>query len=117
MQYTTRGKILSETKKYSLIIGKKRINFQNNSGISGGECVRIYSENYITLPGGFLLPVAIATERYVYYETQLQSYEAPEAVLQPFMEEYLLSRMIAGRIVSRWETLVTSEDVAILEGI
>ena len=39
--------------KYSLIIGKNRINFYFGSGISGSSCVKMYKENYMTLPGGF----------------------------------------------------------------
>ena len=89
-----------ETKKYSLILGKKRINLCNSSGISGGECVRIYSEQYLTLPGGFRLPIAIAVERTVAYETQVQTVETPEEILQPFMTKYIQSQMIGGKILT-----------------
>ena len=99
-EYARRGQIHGESKNYSLIIGKKRINFSNNSGISGGECVRIYSEQYLTLPGGFRLPIAIAVERTVAYETQVQTVETPEEILQPFMTKYIQSQMIGGKILT-----------------
>ena len=95
-----RGEKQREIKKYSLILGKKRINLCNSSGISGGECVRIYSEQYLTLPGGFCLPIAIAVERTAVYETQVQTVETPEEILQPFMTKYIQSQMIGGKILT-----------------
>ena len=49
-------------RRYSLILGKKRINFWKDSGISDGTCGRMYEEYYITLPGGFRLPLCLAVE-------------------------------------------------------
>lgn len=101
---------VDETKKYSLIIGKKRINFYNNSGISGGECVRIYLEQYLTLPGGFRLPIAIAIEQTISYETQIGTNPQPEEIILPYMTNYLQSQMIGGRI------LTSSENGAWVDG-
>lgn len=109
LNYMHRGRQKDEKVNYSLIIGKKRINFYNNSGISGTECVRIYSEKYVTLPGGFSLPIAIAAERSIDYAWEIKPFEDPEAVLQPWMEGYLLSHMIAGQILSRTQSIFCTE--------
>lgn len=117
LNYQARGQILSSERKFSLIIGKKRINFQNNSGISGGECVRIYSEKYVTLPGGFRLPIAIVTEQFLTYATEPMLCESPESALQPFVTTYLQSQMIAGRILSSVEQISIVEEVCRLDGV
>ena len=40
-----------------------------DSGISDTTCVKMYSEDYLTLPGGFRLPVALVTDTYYLCET------------------------------------------------
>lgn len=116
-EYAVRGDQTSETKKYSLIIGKKRINFSNSSGISGGECVKIYSEQYLTLPGGFRLPIAIAVEQCVTYETEVQTHADPESILLPFITDYLQSQMIAGQIRSSAQTATRLDGFYRIDGI
>ena len=64
-----RSETLGRKEKYSLIIGKKEINFMKYSGISGSSCVKIYEQKYMTLPGGFVLPIVFARESTIYYET------------------------------------------------
>lgn len=51
-------------RKFSLLIGKKRVNFSNDSGILHGTCGKMRTVNYLSLPGGFQLPVALVTEEY-----------------------------------------------------
>ncbi len=89
-------------KKYAIIIGKKRINFYKGSGISGASCDKMYTEYYITLPGGFQLPVAIVTE--VWTDAEESEYrrtqEEAESMLTDFSQRYLLSRMVAGSILN-----------------
>ena len=111
--YTYRGQILHEEKKYSLIIGKKRINFSNNSGISGTGCAKIYEENYLALPGGFILPVAIAVETRRYYETEETTMQMD---LQAAAGAYLLQQMCAGSILRGDTHLQEAEGVLILRG-
>ena len=98
-------------KKYSLILGKKRINLWKDSGIWDATCDRMYEEYYITLPGGFRLPAALAVERYDAWDLtprEIPQQEA-EALLSDFAEAQLMECMVAGRIISR-ETSVTGED-------
>lgn len=115
--YEKRGDICFTEKKFSLIIGKKRINFYNSSGISDGSCVKIYSERYVSLPGGFQLPVAIVTETWVCYESSDMTYENPEHIVQPFIQDYLQSTMIAGRICASVQTELRTQDVYRVDGV
>ena len=57
-------------RKFSLRIGKKSVNFSNDSGILHGSCVKMRTVNYLTLPGGFCLPVALVTDTYYLCETE-----------------------------------------------
>lgn len=92
-------------KKFSLIIGKKRINFYKDSGILDTTCVKMYTENYMTLPGSFHLPVILLVEDWIYYDlTESETVDA-ETVLLDFVDRYLASQMIAGQILHRSETV------------
>ena len=84
--------------KYSVIIGKNRINFFKGSGISGGTCAKIYEEKYLTLPGGFVLPVAIACEQILEYDTHTESIDNGAYVLSEFAAWYLPKQMSEGQI-------------------
>lgn len=86
-------------RKISLIIGKKRIIFSNSSGISGTGCAKIYEENYISLPGGFVLPVAIAVEIWTDYQTEYVPLSDAERLLSDFANRYLSSQMLCGKIL------------------
>lgn len=89
-------------RNFTLIIGKKRINFANNSGIYGAGCAKIYTEKYVTLPGGFVLPFCIVTEICTFYETESASWQND---LQTAASDYLLEDMCAGRILQMQESL------------
>ncbi len=104
----------SET-KFSLILGKKRINFYKGSGILDITCDRIYEENYITLPGGFVLPVAFVTERWTYYCCE-ETVSDADFDLSDFAQNYLLEQMVAGQILSALESSATGTDVLSLKG-
>ena len=91
---------------YSLILGKKRINFVNNSRISDTICVKIYEENYWVLPGGFVLPVAIAVERWISYETEADTW-TPD--LQLATQHYLLGQVRSGKLL-KMDPVFTQED-------
>lgn len=105
-------------KKYSLILGKKRINLWKDSGIWDTSCGRIYKEYYVTLPGGFQLPAALVVEEFTAYETEtaeLSETEAGEA-LSEFAGACLSEQMIAGNILRRTEQTVCADGVYRLEG-
>ncbi|MBQ9930036.1 MAG: sporulation protein YqfD [Oscillospiraceae bacterium] len=88
-------------KKYSVIIGKKRINFYKGSGILGNTCDKMYEESYVTLPGGFQLPIIIVTETWVSYEQA--DVMLPEPALSDFARRSIQEQMVAGKILSRLE--------------
>ncbi len=112
-----KGRITAVTKKFSLIIGKNRINFYKGSGISDASCDKMYSVNWLTLPGGFQLPVALVTEVCTSYELQTPAaQEDATALLQDFAENYLHSQMIAGTLIRKQELLEPKDGVYVLQG-
>jgi len=98
--------ISGEKKKISILVGKKRINLWKDSGIWDTTCGRMYEEYYITLPGGFVLPVAIVLERYTLRRVEQVQLPADDAenILSEFCEGYLHRQMLAGKIDSAEET-------------
>jgi hypothetical protein len=85
-----RTSVTYESVKYCVLIGKKRIKFYKGSGISGGSCVKMYSEYVLTMPGGFELPVRLIKVRIGDSELE-NGIGAPEVVsqLSRFAENYL----------------------------
>lgn len=115
---TQRGEITAQIKKYSLIIGKNRINFYEDSGNLPAGCVKIYEQAYVTLPGGFELPLAIVTETWIYYEesTPAAATEESQATLENFAQMYLRSQMVAGQILTSNEEFTAGDGVCRLDG-
>ncbi len=101
-------------RNFSLIIGKKRINFYKGSGILDTTCARIYSQWYVTLPGGFVLPLGILCEQYSAFETvQAADSDLP---LSDFARQYVLAHSDAGEILSATETAEEKDGLLILYG-
>lgn len=102
----------------SLLIGKNKINLYNGSGNCGMVCDKIYTENYITLPGGFQLPIAIVSQKTVCYHSDtpesrcLQNYSNMDS----FVERYLCDTMVSGKILTQNTKMDLMEDCVILEG-
>ena len=112
---TKRGEATSKTRNFALIIGKKRINFYQGSGILDTSCVKMYEENYVTLPGGFQLPIAIVTETWICHDETIAADEATPD-LSGAAEDYLHSHMVAGKILSKVETTTTENGITYLNG-
>lgn len=89
-------------RKISLLLRKKRIFLWKESGIWEGSCGRIYKEYYITLPGGFALPVALCIEECEPYQKSQREilFDAAEEALLVFGKEYLSGQMTAGKIAN-----------------
>ena len=102
VSHTKRGAVVKEEISYSLRVGKNIINFCKDSGISDTTCVKMYKEDYLTLPGGFQLPIALVTEHLVYYENEACDVSDVDAFvwMEDLSKTYLHSQMIAGRIVT-----------------
>jgi similar to stage IV sporulation protein len=99
-EYTVRSDCTDVRKKYSVIIGKNRINLYKGSGISGVTCAKIYEEKYITLPGGFVLPLGIGVEKIYDYQTESQIISYDQQVLSEIASSYMKRELQAGRIIS-----------------
>lgn len=110
--FASRGESTGSERKISLIIGKKQINFYKDSGISDTTCDKMYKVNYLTLPGGFVLPVALVTQHWVYYDQMDERMEQSRAaqILSDFAENYLTEKMIAGKILDRTELLSQTDE-------
>ena len=95
-----RGDSAREETRYLLLIGKNLIKLFKGSGISDTTCVKMYEENYLTLPGGFVLPVALVRERLVWYDPSDAETADAEGYDWTFRyaEDYLTDQMIAGEI-------------------
>jgi len=112
------GKNVQELKKYSLLVGKKRINLWKDSGIWDATCDRMYEEYYITLPGGFQLPLALAVERFdvsEYVQREIPQADA-ERCLSEMAERHLSRTMVAGTIHSRDISVTSGDGIWILAG-
>lgn len=113
-----KGEITQTIKKYSLIIGKKRINFYKDSGILDTSCDKMYTSYVLTLPGGFALPVSLLVEEEVYRAVQpvdTQTMDVDE-VARECAQSYLLQHMISGRILSSEITEGSEDGVYVLQG-
>lgn len=97
-----RGEVQRKKINYSIRIGKKVIKFFKDSGNSDTTCVKIYSENYVHLPGGFQLPLALIKETVCYLESDEQVSTASESEkwLVDIAQKYLESTMVAGEVIS-----------------
>ena len=117
-QCLLRQEITAVKHKYSLLIGKKRINLWKDSGIWDASCGRMYEEYYITLPGGFRLPVALAVETYTFHD--LAQRDAEDANVRASMTEYarnyLNEQMVAGRIRNCTEDFCAEDGIFRLKG-
>jgi len=108
----------TDRKKISLILGKKRINLWKDSGISVDSCGRMYEEYYVTLPGGFLLPVAICIESFPEYICTSGRINPDDCyrLLSDSAQSYLKQQMVGGTILEAAERLVPKNGANMLSG-
>jgi hypothetical protein len=114
LNWCSKGTKTAVEKKYSVIIGKKRINFYKGSGISGATCDKMYEESYVTLPGGFRLPIIIIREIWTHHDENDVTLAAPD--LSGFADRYLHQQMIAGKVLSRLEKETTENGIYRFQG-
>lgn len=112
-----RGETASKKRCYKLRIGKKVINLCNHSGISDATCVKMYSENYWTLPGNFRLPVSLISVDHMYCDTIEHEGDVPTDRMEEYARFYVRQQMIAGEILSEDIHLQRNEDVYTLMGM
>ena len=70
----------------------------------------MYEEYYVSLPGGFQLPIALCVDQYRHYEQRESAVSEEEAFreLQQFSDQYLIRQMVAGQIIHRQQQLTCS---------
>ena len=105
---TARHETGAVERKFSLLIGKKYVNFAKDSGILHGTCVKMRTVKYLTLPGGFQLPVALVTETWRLCDRSPISREMDEALLLEAARRTAREVMTAGAIL-REETAVNGD--------
>jgi hypothetical protein len=79
-------------------------------------CAKIYEEKYVTLPGGFVLPVGVAIETWIEYDLQEDTNPNAEVLLQSFGRAYVLQQMVAGTIERASEEISSDEECFYLSG-
>ena len=97
-----RGEKQSQSTNYSLRIGKNLIKFYKDSGNLDTTCDKIYAEEYVYLPGGFRLPIAIVKETEIHYNPgeKEPTMGETEEWLMTFAKNYLKHTMVSGEIIS-----------------
>ena len=112
-----KGDAVGEFYKYGIMIGKKQINFFNNSRIFGGICDKMYEQYRVTLPGGFVLPLGLfVITTTVYEEISDVDYVSDDEALKAFVRSYLNQSMVSGQIQSAVEIIETQGDCSRLTG-
>lgn len=117
-QSIKRTKLTDEAVRFSLLIGKKLINFYKDSGISDASCVKMYEKKYLTLPGGKTFPVALIIEHTISYSTTETSIELQDAsvTLLSAADKYLKAQMIAGQVLDTKTDILSTDGCYLLEG-
>ena len=102
-KYLIQQEMISLRKKYAVVIGKKRINFYKDSGILGSTCDKMSTVKNMTLPGGFVLPLALVIEEWVAYDCVSGSLNESNAerLLSGFSQDYLRQQMLAGQVLTK----------------
>lgn len=110
--YRKRYDIQDRNVRYSIKIGKKLIKLYKDSGISDISCAKIYTENQLKLPGGFILPVTIIKEDVQSAMHEVCSTEewAP-GWMEKQAEKYLLDQLVAGEILNMRTLHSTNDDL------
>ncbi len=118
VQYREKGTVSGISKNFAIKIGKNRINFFKYSGILDTTCDKMYEEKYLTLPGGFALPVVFVVETWISYDDSVRSVAAEEnsKYLRDYAADYLRSHMIGGSILSGAEYQGSADGVYTMQG-
>ena len=114
--YMKKASAVRKDRKISLLICKKRINLSKDSGIYPASYDRIYLEYYVTLPGGSVLPIALAVDEFIEHKQEAFYVSDPETLVLQTAEEYILEQMISGSIISSSVRQAQCEDVCKMFG-
>lgn len=89
-----------------------------DSGISHVTCVKMYTEEVLSLPGGLALPVALVCETLTDYspDPSVQAGIDSYSWIGDYSEDYLTGQMVAGSIISRDNDILVSDGVCVYNG-
>ncbi len=82
-----------EWSRWSLVVGKRRINFFKGYSICPPACVKMTGEVLFSLPELFSLPMSLVKERYVAFEYRSVSDLERREELESFLHAELLARI------------------------
>jgi hypothetical protein len=108
-----------KTRKFSLTFGKNTINFYKTSGISYPNYDKMTVRRTLTLPGGYVLPVAVTVTTFLAYdpvELPLEETRA-EALLRASIQGQLQQELRAGYEVSEQLSLGAEDSIYRLSGV
>ncbi len=110
LDYEVMELIGEEKTKYALIIGSKRINFYIDSGNYYDKCDKIIETEYLTLPGGIQLPIALerTVERACICRTDQLDRQQAEQQLKDYILDSVGSGLTGGSVMdSEFDICVT----------
>ncbi len=118
LDYTDKTENKDSEQSFSIIFGKIRIKLWGNSRISPQECVKIYKEYTLRLPGGFMLPVSLAIEHWTgYNENEIQTVSQDFPLdLSSFAQTYLKQQMLSGTVISKVENWDVINEILVFNG-
>ena len=113
-----KGEMQQVSHGYTLLLGKKRIKICGSSGNPPGSCGRIYKEYYMTLPGGFQLPVGLGRDTYLGFALMPREKGNDQVYrdLMSWADLCLQRKMAAGMILRRDEYLDSENGIYRLTG-
>lgn len=114
---TIRRKKTGTRTQYSLIFGKKLINLYNKCGISGTGCDRISKAYYLTLPGGFTLPLGVRIIRTNDYDCAVKQQKTEDfSWIENAAMQYLQNDVMVGSVLKCNDVIWTIDDALIMRG-
>jgi similar to stage IV sporulation protein len=114
-----RDEIAEKQVRYSILFGKKRINFYKGSGIYDGSCVKMVSQYHLTLPGDYVLPVTVVKEKLVFYRSRRSQIDETKAEtdLSHFVRNYICENGVALTIMDQQESIKKENGLIMLSGV
>lgn len=116
--FMERGEFEKERTRYAIKIGKNIIKLWKSSGILDTECVKMYEEKSLLLPGGLRLPISLIKQSFVFHELSLAQCEQNNDFkwMEGAAKNYLLTQMSAGSIIKSVFSATLNDDIFSLYG-
>lgn len=101
---------------FGILLGKKLINLRKGSGNYSTECVKIYEQRYLKLPGGFCLPAAMV---FVREEGAIPVCDSEDnsLLIDALISHYLAQQMVSGKVLQYERNIYSENGTVYLDGI